>query len=150
MTNVFNKETSEGLIARVNNLTASTPNKWGKMNVVQMLAHCNVTYELAYEITHRKPTGIKKFILRKFVKPIVVGDKPYKKNGRTAPVFLIADEREFEKEKKRLIDYIEKTQKLGADFFDNRESHSFGKLTSKEWSNLFHKHIDHHLQQFGV
>ncbi|WP_337994864.1 hypothetical protein [Polaribacter ponticola] len=49
-----------------------------------------------------------------------------------------------------MIGFILKTQELGADYFDGKESHSFGKLTEKEWNNTFYKHLDHHLTQFGV
>ena len=63
---------------------------------------------------------------------------------------MIKDVRNFDIEKKRLIDYINKTQQLGDDYFDGRESHSFGILTKQEWNNMFSKHLDHHLTQFGV
>ena len=56
----------------------------------------------------------------------------------------------FEREKKRLIDYINKTQALGTAFFEGKESNSFGNLTANEWNNTFYKHLDHHLQQFNV
>jgi SRSO17 transposase len=46
--------------------------------------------------------------------------------------------------------YIIKTQELGATHFEGKESHSFGTLTSTEWNNMFYKHLDHHLGQFGV
>ena len=63
---------------------------------------------------------------------------------------MIGDQRDFEKEKKRLVDYINKVKDQGENYFDGRESRSFGPLTSNEWNNLFYKHLDHHLQQFGV
>lgn len=75
---------------------------------------------------------------------------PYKKNSGTAPAFLITDARDFEVEKARLIEYIQRVEKLGANYFENKESVSFGKLNSYEWNNLFYKHLDHHLSQFGV
>jgi hypothetical protein len=56
----------------------------------------------------------------------------------------------FEEERNRLIAYIQKTQSLGADYFDGKISHSFGSLNKSEWNNLFYKHLDHHLTQFGV
>ena len=79
-----------------------------------------------------------------------MSEKPYPRNGRTAPQFIIADKREFDTEKKRLIDFINKTQELGDKYFESKESHSFGKLSSQEWNNSFYKHLDHHLTQFGV
>ena len=81
---------------------------------------------------------------------MVVGKKPYKKNSRTAPAFLIKEEKDFEAEKNRIINYIEKTQQLGATHFQNKESHSFGRLTETEWNIMMYKHLDHHLRQFGV
>jgi hypothetical protein len=53
-----------------------------------------------------------KFILKNFIKKIIVSETPYKKNMRTAPEFLIAHERNFEKEKTTLINNIQKTQQL--------------------------------------
>lgn len=150
MKNIFKLEETSEIIHRINQLTPSTKNLWGKMNVAQMLAHCNVTYAMVYTDKYPKPNSIKKFLLKAFVKNAVVSEKPYPKNGRTAPDFLISDERDFDKEKNELIDYINKTQSLGESHFDNKDSHSFGKLTKEEWNNMFYKHLNHHLNQFGV
>ena len=150
MKNVFDAAVTQEVIDRINLLTPETQPQWGKMNVAQMLAHCNVTYEMVYTDKHPKATGLKRFILKLFVKNAVVSEKPYPKNSRTAPQFLIADEREFNVEKKRLIDYIHKTQELGASHFEGKESNSFGALTATEWNNSFYKHLEHHLTQFGV
>ncbi|PWG04850.1 DUF1569 domain-containing protein [Polaribacter aquimarinus] len=150
MKNIFTKEVTNEVIARINNLTSESQPKWGKMSVAQMLAHCAVTYEMVYTDKHPKPNAFTKFILKLFVKKIVVSEKTYAKNGRTAPQFLISDERVFATEKQRLINFINQTQELGESYFDGKESHSFGKLTSQEWNNSFYKHLDHHLTQFGV
>lgn len=150
MKNIFTKSVSDEVIGRINALSPETQPQWGKMDVGQMLAHCNVTYEMVDDETHTKPNAIMRFFLNIFVKSTVVGEKPYKKNSRTAPAFLITDARNFEKEKKRLVDYIQTTQQLGEAHFDGKESHSFGKLNVTEWNNMFYKHLDHHLTQFGV
>ncbi|GAB7257557.1 DUF1569 domain-containing protein [uncultured Polaribacter sp.] len=150
MKNIFEKEVSNQVIERINNLTASTQPNWGKMSVSQMLAHCNVTYEMVYTDKHPKPNAFMKFMLKLFVKNAVVSTKPYAKNGKTAPQFIIDEEKNFDQEKIILINYINKTQELGAKHFEGKESHSFGKLTSQEWNNSFYKHLDHHLTQFGV
>ena len=150
MKNIFQPAVTSEIIERIDKLTLATAQLWGKMNVAQMLAHCNVSYELVYDNIHPKPGPIMKFILKKLVKNKVVNDKPYPKNNQTAPAFIIKDEREFEKEKARLIAYINKTQELGEAYFEGKESHSFGKLTKTEWNNMFYKHLDHHLNQFGA
>lgn len=150
MKNIFLASTTEELIERINKLTPATIPQWGKMNVGQMLAHCSVTYEMAFENKHPKPKGLMKFILKNFVKGMVVGEKPYKRNLRTAPVFLMTTDKNFEEEKERLIKYLKKTLALGEKHFDQKESLSFGKLSTTEWNNMFYKHLDHHLTQFGV
>ncbi|MCF8284965.1 MAG: DUF1569 domain-containing protein [Sphingobacteriales bacterium] len=148
--NIFSKEVADEIISRINTLTPNTPAVWGKMNVAQMLAHCNVTYEMLYTDKHKKPSGFLKFILKIIIKPIVTNEKPYKKSSQTAPAFIITDERVFNDEKARLIDYINKVQSEGAAAFEGRESLSFGPLTSIGWNNLFYKHLNHHLSQFGA
>jgi Protein of unknown function (DUF1569) len=148
--NIFTKSVADGVIQRINNLTPTTQGQWGKMAVAQMLAHCCVTYEMLFEDKHPKPNGFVKFMLKMFVKNPVVNEAPYKKNSRTAPAFLITDTKDFDIEKNRLINYIKKTQELGEAHFDGKESYSFGNLSKTEWNNLFYKHIDHHLTQFGV
>lgn len=150
MKNIFTKEVTDEVIGRINNLTNETKPLWGKMTVAQMLAHCCVTYEMAFENKHPKPNFLMGLMLRAFVKQTVVGPKPYVKNSRTAPAFIITDSRDFEIEKTRLIRYLEKTQKLGESHFDGKESLSFGKLSVDEWNTMFYKHLDHHLGQFGV
>lgn len=148
--NIFSAEVANGIIDRINKLKNDTPALWGKMDVARMLAHCSVTYEMIYEDKHPAPKGFAKLLLKLFVKNIVVGVKPYPKNSRTAPAFLISDPRIFEIEKKRLIEFIQKTQQLGENYFDNKESLSFGKLSMEQWNNMMYKHLNHHLAQFGV
>lgn len=151
MQDIFDIKEAQNYIARIQNLSPESMGKWGKMSVNQMLAHCNVTYEMVYEPQkHKAPGGIAKFILKKFVKPKVVSEKSYSKNSPTAPQFIINDPKDFEEEKKRLIGFIQKTQQLGREAFDGKESFSFGKLKAQEWNNMFAKHLNHHLEQFGV
>ncbi|MBP6385641.1 MAG: DUF1569 domain-containing protein [Pseudarcicella sp.] len=150
LSNIFTEEVAQATINRINTLQKSTSANWGKMNAGQMLAHCNVTYEMVYEDKHPKPNFFLKFILKTFVKPTVVGPKAYPKSSSTAPQFIVKEEKDFDAEKKRLTDHILKTQQLGENHFHNKESHSFGMLTKDEWNNLFYKHLDHHLTQFGV
>lgn len=150
MKNIFDPKVTDELIDRINQLKPETPALWGKMSVDQMLAHCCVAYEMAFTNKHPKPNPLMRFLLKMFVKKGVVNEVPYPKNSRTAPAFIIADHKNFEEEKDRLIKYIEHTYSLGEDHFEGKESLSFGPMTAQEWNNLFYKHLDHHLKQFGV
>ncbi len=148
--NIFSRPVADQVIQRIEKLTPSTQPLWGKMNVTQMLAHCNVTYETVFTSKHPKPNFFMNIIFKLFVKKVVVGEKPYPRNSQTAPIFIIGDDRNFEMEKKRLIDHINQVQQLGEAHFDGLQSLSFGALTKTEWNNLFYKHLEHHLGQFGV
>jgi Protein of unknown function (DUF1569) len=147
---VYTTDVAQQFTNRVNQLQASAQPLWGKMNVAQMLAHCNVAYELAYENKHPRPNAVMRFFLKLFVKQIVTGEKPYTRNMRTAPVFLVSNQQDFELQQKRLLTFITKTQEAGAAFFEGKENPGFGTLTATEWNNLFYKHLNHHLAQFGA
>lgn len=150
MKNIFDPEVTAELISRINQLQTDTKPRWGKMSVDQMLAHCCVAYDMAYTTKYPRPNPIMRFLLKAFVKKGVVNEVPYKKNIPTAPAFVIADRKNFEEEKSRLIHFLEQTVSLGKDHFEGKESLSFGPMTAQEWNNLFYKHLDHHLNQFGV
>ncbi len=151
---IFSRPVCDELIARIHRITPETRPQWGKMNAAQMLAHCSRAYDALYDEAHRRQfppaTGFKRMLLKLFVKPTVAGPKPYPRNGRTAPSFVVADARDFEHEREKLVAYINKVQALGAAHFEGKDSHSFGPMTADEWNTTFHKHLDHHLTQFGV
>lgn len=149
--NIFTSDVSAEIIDRINKLTPETKPLWGKMSVSQMLAHCCVTYELVYEEDkHPKPGAFMRLMLKAMVKKKVTSETPYKQGLPTAPAFLIKDEKQFDAEKARLIAFIEKTQQLGENHFEGKASHSFGPLNKTQWNNMFYKHLDHHLRQFGA
>jgi hypothetical protein len=147
---VYDKSVAQDLINRINKLTPETPAKWGKMNVSQMLAHCCITYEYIFDERHDKPNFFMKFILKTLVKKKVVSEEMYGKDSPTGPAFIIKDNRDFEKEKIRLINYINKVVEKGESFFINKASNSFDVLTTTEWNNMMYKHLEHHLSQFGA
>ena len=151
MQNVFDAQDAQEYINRINNLTPETQRKWGKMSVDQVLAHLNVAYDLTFTPEKfPKPNFIAKFLLSKFVKPKITNEIPYKQSLPTSPVFIIADERNFEEEKAKLIGNIQRVQQLGREAFEGKENINFGKMTAQCWNNMFAKHLNHHLEQFGV
>ena len=151
MQNVFDAKDAQEYINRINNLTPETQRKWGKMSVDQVLAHLNVAYDLTFTPEKfPKPNFIAKFLLSRFVKPKITNEIPYKQSLPTSPVFIIADERNFEEEKAKLIGNIQREQQLGREAFEGKENINFGKMTAQCWNNMFAKHLNHHLDQFGV
>lgn len=148
--NTFDPATTVSTLNRLDKLSNTTKPQWGKMNAAQMMAHLSIPYDYAYGKKENKPSFFGKLMLKLFVKNTVVGDKPYSKNSRTSPDFIVADERDFEKEKARLIANIKETEAKGTAYFEGKDSGAFGKLTSRQWSVQFYKHLDHHFTQFGI
>jgi hypothetical protein len=151
MQDVFSVTDAQDYINKINQLTPESQKKWGKMDVNQMLAHLNVAYDLTFTPEKfPKPNFISKFLLSRFVKPKITNEMPYKQGLPTSPVFIITNVRDFDEEKKKLIGNIQRVQQLGREAFEGKENFNFGKMTAQDWNNMFAKHLNHHLSQFGV
>lgn len=151
LANFFDKAVNDTIIARIKTLTPESKALRGKMSVAQMLAHCNVSFEYGFEPEkHTRPNRLMRQIITIFAKNMVVSDTPFPKNEKTSPDMIITDSRDFATEQARLIDFVAKVQVQGSEYYDGLESHAFGKLSRSQWSNLFYKHLDHHLSQFNV
>ena len=149
MRHLFEKEALEEILSRIEKLTPASQPLWGKMNVAQMLAHCNATMEVA---TSRKvyKRSFLGFIFGKIAKKAFLNEKPLSHNSPTAKEFLIVDQKDFEAEKGNLINMVTEFSIGGEDKAPKHPHSFFGKFTPAEWSRQVYKHLDHHLQQFGV
>jgi hypothetical protein len=148
--NIFSTPVAEQFIVRINQLSPNTPAQWGKMDVSQMMAHCNVSYEMAFDENFKKSSPFLRFILKNLVKKGLVNESPLKKNSSTASEMLIKTSKNFEKEKSQLLLNVKKFVDKGQDYFHLKDHPGFGKMTKEEWNNFYYKHLDHHLTQFGV
>ena len=149
MKSLYEPSTAEEVKARLNTLTPETQRLWGKMTAAQMLAHCANAMESA--VGDRQPSRL--FIgriLGPLVKPGFANDKPLHKNGPTAPWLIVADDRDIPTERDRLTSLIDRFSQGVADACTKHPHAFFGKLTAEEWGKGMYKHLDHHLQQFGV
>lgn len=149
MENLYNKTVYESVLNRVNNLSSSTQRQWGKMNAAQMLAHCKEAFKVP--LTEKPmPRMLMGYIFGWAIKSKLYNDEPWKKNLPTAPNFRITDNRDFENEKQELLDLLNQFYTLGPGKTGLYPHPMFGKFTSVQWGQAMYKHLDHHLQQFGV
>lgn len=147
MENLFTSTAT--LVERINKLTADKKAIWGKMTVSQMLAHCQEPLYIALGEKHLKG-GLMAFLFGKIAKNQLLRDQPFKRNLPTAPGFVIKDERNFETEKNKLVTLLHKFGKTDPEEIAKKPHPFFGNLTAEEWNTLQYKHLDHHLNQFGV
>jgi hypothetical protein len=149
MKSLFDKNAVDELSGRINKLSAASEREWGKMDVAQMLAHCAITMEVATGQRHPARMFIGR-VLGPIFKSDYMGPKPLRKGSPTDKSFIVQDARDFNTEKERLLKLI-KQFAAGGEAACTRHPHAFfGRLTPAEWAISSYKHLDHHLQQFGV
>ena len=149
MKSLFQPADRESLLSRIASLQPDIARQWGKMNPAQMLCHCSRALETATGDRPMKQKFIGK-ILAPFVRPSILGPKPFGKNAPTDPTFVVSDERDFNGERTRLTGLIERFVVRGPEAAGSATHAFFGKLSGEQWGLLMHKHIDHHLRQFGL
>ena len=145
--NLFDPAVKQDIIVRINKLTPESKPLWGKMNVSQMLAHLQVPIGVADGTQKLKRTLFGR-IVGPMVKSIIYNDKPFKRSLPTDPSFVMfGSEKDFETEKQKLLVMVNNFTETA---IVNETHVFFGKLTKEQWSKGTWKHLDHHLQQFGV
>ena len=149
MKNLFEKETVEEVIERLDGLEPEAQRQWGKMDVAQMLAHCASVLEMASGKIN-PPRMLIGRILGPFVKPIYTNEKPFSPNSPTDKKLMVRDSRDFSREKTHLKDCLREFQQGGEAKCTRHPHPFFGSLTPAEWSRGMYKHLDHHLRQFGA
>ncbi len=149
MKSLFETQSHNEIIERINQLDKSTKPQWGKMKVGQILYHCQFPLNLAlgrYEM--EKPNPVMKLLFKSFKKSMY-NDKLWKHSLPTPSPFKVEVEKGFDQEKEKLTSLIndfhrEKNKK-------SWEPHpAFGSFTHEQWGQMQYKHLDHHLRQFGV
>jgi len=149
MRTLFDLDECDRTIQRIQRVAADTRPQWGRMDAAQMMAHCRIAMQVAVgEVRLRR--GLVGVILGPLAKRIVLSDKPFRRNGPTAPEFRVRDARDFDRARDELIAQVRGFQRGGVAGLTPAPHPFFGPLTADEWQRLQWKHLDHHLRQFGV
>ena len=147
MKNLFEHDTVEEVISRIDNLQPASPRQWGKMDVAQMMAHCSRTMDMASG-TVNPPRSLIGKLIGPIFKPIFTNEKPFGKNSPTDKVLLVADEKDFAREQEQLKQKVRQFYEGGEARCTRHPHPFFGPLTPEAWSRGMYKHLDHHLRQF--
>jgi len=149
MKNLFEKEATDEVIARIDTLQPAAQRQWGKMDVAQMLAHCSAALDMASGRLNPPRMFIGRLI-GPFIKPIYSNEKPFSRNNPTDPTLMVSDARDFEREREKLKLCVQQFRDGGETKCTRHPHPFFGALTPAEWSRGMYKHLDHHLRQFGA
>jgi hypothetical protein len=149
MKNLFDKNAYAEITSRINSLTPQSQRQWGKMDVAQMLAHCKEAFKVPLS-DKKMPRMFIGLLMGWMIKSKLHNESPWKQNLPTAPNFIIKDRRDFEKEKQELMKLINQFHNGGPEKVGRFPHPMFGTFTTEQWGKSMYKHLDHHLQQFGV
>lgn len=150
MKQLFDGPVRDDVHARLARLRPGAERQWGKMTVDQMVAHCANSLEMALG-DRRPPRVLIGRLLGGIIKPLALGnDAPMRRNSPTVPAIEVAGTRDFEAERGRLHELIDRFAAAGPAGCTTHPHPFFGRLTPEEWSVLMYKHLDHHLRQFGA
>ncbi|GGD33183.1 DUF1569 domain-containing protein [Flavobacterium orientale] len=149
MASIFDKNDNAVLISRITALTPETQPRWGKMNVGQMLSHCQAPIDVAFGDVKLK-SNIVFLLLGRIFKKKILAAPLFKKNAMTEPSFIRTGAYDFEETKAELIAKVKRFGEEGTACIIVEKHPFFGKMTFEEWDNLQWKHLNHHLKQFGV
>jgi hypothetical protein len=151
MKNLFDATVANQVKTRLGQLEPQSERRWGKMTAAQMLAHCSVSMQWAVGEVVPEKGALPVRLMGRLVKPMVFrNEDPLRKNSPTATSLRMEGERDFGKERQRLLELIDKFAEGGATGCTKNPHSFFGNMTPEEWSILMYKHLDHHLRQFGV
>jgi hypothetical protein len=119
------------------------------MDVAQMLAHCAQGLDAAMTDRPVRQAFLGRLVTP-FLRPLILGGKPFRRNAPTDPSFVVSDFRDFEAEMRRLAHLIDRFIQRGPGQAARVPHIFFGRLRGDQWGRLMFKHLDHHLRQFGV
>lgn len=147
MKSFFEDGVYDELTSRLQNLSKDSQPLWGKMDVGQMLYHCQMPLNIILE---KETYGVKpNWLVNLLFKKSMYSDKPWRKNLPTAPGFKITNQKDFNTEKESFSQLLHQLHLER--YRDHWHPHpAFGKLTKEQWGKMQYKHLDHHFRQFGV
>ena len=149
MKSLFNPRDRDALARRLAELEPGAQRHWGRMEPAQMLAHCAIALG---DVLGERP--VKQAFLGKLITPLIrgriFGGKPFRRDAPTDPTYVVSNPQDFDAERSRLATLIDRVVQRGTAKTEGMVHPFFGRLSGDQWGRLIHKHLDHHLRQFGV
>lgn len=148
---LHNRTDLEEIVTRISKLSQNSQRKWGRMEVAQMLTHCELILQVPLKkVVLQKPNFILRAIGILTKKEIQIFNNGIPPNMPSFQKLIVNFECDFEVAKKNLLNTLNDYIKA----YDNHllpDDHAlFGKMKEQDWGFLEYKHLNHHLKQFYV
>lgn len=118
------------------------------MDVAQKLAHVAAFLELGMSDKKTRQTLLGRIFGSRVKQQILSKGVP--QNLPTIPRIKMTDPKEFQKEKVKLVQWLERFYNNGEAGITKQPHDFFDHLTPNEWARLQYLQLDHHFKQFGV
>ena len=146
MKTLWNEAHRAEVLQRLGRITPKVTPTWGKMDAARMVAHLGDWFRMALG---ELPIAERNLPVRYFpLKQLLIFVLPFPKNLPTAPE-LQRQAVSLDEELALLRSGVERF--VARDVNERWSVHpAFGPLSGSTWGALAHKHMDHHLRQFGL
>ena len=148
MGTIFNARDRAELLDRIAHLSPEKRPDWGRFTAPEMVCHLNCALRHGLgEYDAGPPVGPFRFPPLNW---LVIHVAPWPKGkGKSPPEFLAVTPASWTEDVAALCSLVERSGERGAEA--TWPPHKvFGHISGRSWGVLQHKHLDHHLRQFGV
>ena len=144
---IFDPAARAALLARLDGLEATASARWGQFTAPRMVSHLISAARMALgeESCKDRPS----FLSNRVVRYLVIHVLPFPKGAPTARDMLARAPESWPLDIAALKALIERAAANGRDGVWARHP-AFGAISGHDWGVLIHKHVQHHLTQFGA
>ena len=148
MPSLFESQARDAILDRIARLMPDRKALWGRFTAPEMVCHvsCDLRQGLG-ELKTGPPSGPLSHVPLNWLAIHVI---PWPKGkGKSPPEFLATRPTTWQADVSRLRDLICRVADRGPTAAWP-PSRVFGRISGRSWGVMLHKHLDHHLRQFGV
>jgi len=142
---IFDSTARQELLARIDRLAPDSRARWGKFTAPRMVSH--LVSAIGMGLGDVPVTSHGGFMSLPPIRYLIIHAMPWPKGAPTAPEMLSRIPESWPADVSALRALIERA---GANEAGRWYPHpAFGTLSPTDWGALIHRHIAHHLTQFG-
>lgn len=145
---IFDATALDGLLQRLDKLTPDARAQWGRMTAPRMLCHLSDSIRVGLgEMPARFKQGPLANPIARWLLAYVI---PFPKGkAETPPEMLTTQPSEWKSDLAAVREQLRAAAQRGPDGKWARHP-AFGDVSGRLYGVFIHKHVDHHLRQFGV
>ncbi|MDQ8154781.1 MAG: DUF1569 domain-containing protein [Gemmatimonadota bacterium] len=144
---IFDAADRQALLARIERLDPTAHPRWGKFTAPKMVSHLISAVRMALGEERAAPRA--SFLSNRVMRWFIIYVMPWPKGAPTAPEMLSRAPDSWADDLRLLAQLIERAAVNGR--AGTWHPHpAFGDLSADDWGALVHRHVAHHLTQFGA